>query len=273
MSRPFSIQTVAIASGKGGVGKTQLALNVSAALAALHRRVLLFDADLALGSAASAAGLQAGHSMVDVLAGRIGLREAILRGPQGIRLAPARPDGAVVNLNTHQQAGLIHSVSELADDLDSMLVDLPSGINDIAVNFACASQEVIIVLCDEPASIAAAFATIKAVNRRSGKFRFPIVCNMVRNVGEGKALFAKLLSACDDELEVALHYLGHIPYDENVRLASQSQQLLLDMAPQCRAARAIRTLAEKVAQLPPPAAPSGNLEFFVENLVQVGSAS
>jgi flagellar biosynthesis protein FlhG len=271
VSRPHTIQTVAIASGKGGVGKTQIALNLSAALAALHRRVILLDADLALGNAAIAAGLQAEFSNADVAAGQVGLRDAILSGPGSISLAPARPNGSSNHLNAHQQASLIYSFSELADDLDSVIIDLPSGINDLAVNFACASQEVVIVVCDEPASIIAAFATIKAINSSNGKFRFAVVSNLVRNAGEGKSLFGKLVSACDDELEVALHYLGHIPHDDNMRLASQTQQLLLDMAPRCRAARAIRSLAEKVAQLPPPAAPSGNLEFFVEKLVQAGS--
>lgn len=270
MSRPHTIQTVAIASGKGGTGKTQIALNLSAALAAIHRRVLLLDADLALGNVAIAAGLEAERSVADVARGQVKLKDVLLKGPSGVSLAPARPDGSVQDLNPHQQANLIHSFNQLADEVDTLVVDIASGLGEGSLSFACASQEVLILVCDEPASLSGALAVIKGINGKNGKFRFPVICNRVRNAGEGKSLFARLQSACDDDLEVALHYLGHIPADENLRLASQSQQLLLDVAPQSRAAQAIRSLAEKVAKLPPPAAPTGNLEFFVENLIQAG---
>jgi flagellar biosynthesis protein FlhG len=267
-----SIQVIAVAGGKGGVGKTQLVLNLGRALADLGRRVVLLDADIALGDLATAMGMQPSQTLEDVIAGRARIGEVLLEGPGGLRLLPAPISAgraALAGLDLHQQAALVHAFNDLSDQLDSLIIDTAPGLSDATLGLISASQEVIIVITGEPASIANARATIAALSETRGLFRFRVVANMVRNAQEAKAAFAKLNLACEDSLDVALHFLGHIPFDDNLRLAAQEQRLLLDLAPRSRAALAVASLADKVAQLPPPAAPSGNLEFFVENLIHL----
>jgi flagellar biosynthesis protein FlhG len=264
-----SIQVIAVASGKGGVGKTQLALNLGRALAAMHRRVVLLDAGLAFGDLSTAANLEPLRTIEDVVAGRARLVDVLHESSGGFGIVPtATGSPAMATLGVHQQAALIHAFTELSGEIDALIVDTASGLNETNLGFMSACQEVIIVITPEPASIRNARALIAILNETRGVFRFRVMANMVRNAEEGKQAFRRLNGACEDSLDVALHFLGHIPLDEQLRQASLQQTILLDAAPRSRAALAIRSVAEKVAQLPLPAAPSGNLEFFVETLVR-----
>lgn len=266
-SRP--IQVIAVTSGKGGVGKTQLSVNLGMALAEMERRVVLFDADLALGDAAVAAGVKPGKTIADVVAGKASLGDVLVEGPGGMRLVPASSGTpGMAALSAQQHATIIHGFAALGDQLDVLLVDTATGLGDAVVNFVCASREVIVIICNEPASIMDAYALIKLLSEERGLFRFRVVANMARNAQDGKAAFSALNAACDDSLDVALLYLGHIPFDDNMRIASQKCKPLLEVAPRCRATQAIRGLAEKIDRLPSHGEPSGSLEFFVEQLVQ-----
>lgn len=267
---PFRpIQVVAVTSGKGGVGKTQLSVNLSVALASMHRRVVLLDADFGLGNADLLMGLQPETTIADVIAGQASLQDILMEGPGGIRFVPASSGvQGMTALSGQQHAALIHGFGALSDDLDVLVVDTASGISETVVNFVSASQEVILVICGEPASVADARALVKVLSEERGVFRFRVVANMVRNAQEGKTAFAALNAACEDSLDVALHYLGHVPFDEHMRLAAQKRKPLLEVAPRSRGAQAIRVLAEKIDRLPPSAVPSGQLEFFVEQLVR-----
>lgn len=266
-SRP--VQVIAVTSGKGGVGKTQLSVNLGMALADMHRRVLLLDGDFGLGSVALVSGVKPEKTIADVIAGKASLRDILLEGPGGMRLVPAASGSqAMAELSPQQHAAVIHSFSALSKELDVLLVDTATGVGDAVVNLVCASREVLIVICNEPASIMDAYALIKLLSEDRGLFRFRVVANMARNAQEGKAAFAALSAACDDSLDVALLYLGHIPYDDNIRLAAQKRKPLLEIAPRCRATQAIRGLAEKLDRLPSHGEPSGHLEFFVEQLLR-----
>lgn len=267
MKHTRSIQVIAVASGKGGVGKTQLSLNLGRALAALHRRVVLLDGDFAMGDLTIAADLTPSQTVEDVVAGRARLVDVMLEGAGGVRVVPA-PVGsrAMAKIGLHQQASLIHAFKELSAEVDAVIVDNASGLNDLTLGLASACQEIVVVITPDPTSIHNAHALIAALSETRGLFRFRVITNMVRNGQEGKQAFRRLNSACEDS-DVALHFLGHIPLDEQLRQASLEQSILLDTAPRSRAAIAIRSIAEKVLQLPPPAVPSGKLEFFVETLV------
>lgn len=267
MTHSRAVQVVAVTSGKGGVGKTQLSRHLSMALADLGRRVLLLDGNLGLGEAAPAAGIQPQKTIAHVIAGENRLADIVMEGPGGIRIIPGAAGlPSLTALSAHQYAALIHSFSEVADQLDIMVVDTATGISDMVLNFAAASHQVLVVVCNEPASISAAQNLVRLLSEDRGLFRFRVVVNGVRNAQEAKRTFDKLLSACDS-LDVALHFLTHIPQDENLRTAARKECSLFDLAPRCRATQAIRQLARKVDQLPLPSAPSGHLEFFVESLV------
>lgn len=270
-SRP--VQVIAITGGKGGVGKTNISINLAVGLADLRRRVLLLDADLGLANIDILLGLKAQHTLADVLAGQCSLQNVIVQGPSGIRIVPASSGvKQMAGLSVQEHAALIHEFSTLNDQIDILLVDTAAGISDTVVSFVRASHEVLIIVCDEPSSITDAYALIKILNKDYGVQRFRVVANMVRSVQEGTNLFNKLNLVCSRFLDVALQYVGHVPFDEQVRKAVQRQKSLLEFAPRCKASQAIRTLAQKVDQWPLPSNPRGHLEFFVERLLQTASA-
>jgi len=272
MSQSRPIQVIAVSGGKGGVGKSNISVNLSVALAELRRRVVLMDADLGLANIDVLLGLRADKTLADVLSGDVSLREVLLQGPGGIHIVPASSGvSQMVALGPHEHASLIHAFSELAEQMDVLIIDTAAGISETVVSFVRASQEVLVVVCDEPSSITDAYALIKLLAKEHGVQRFRVVANMTRSPQEGRNMFNKLNSACERFLDVSLQYTGNIPFDENVRKAVQKQKSLMEFAPQSKAAQAIRALAKKVDEWPLPTGPSGHLEFFVERLLMASA--
>ena len=263
------VQVIAVTSGKGGVGKTNIAVNLSIALAELGRRVMLMDADLALANVDVVLGLTPKLTLEDVINGDCDLCDVLLEGPAGIRIVPAASGAKVmVQLSAAQYSGLIQTFSTLSEDLDVLIIDTADGIGESVVHFVRAAQEAIVVVCDEPASIADAYALIKLLNRDHGVSCFRILANMVYTPQEGRNLFGKLTRIAERFLDVSLHYLGAVPYDESVRKAVQKQKAVYEAFPRSKSALAYKAIAQKVDGWPLADSPRGNLEFFVERLVQ-----
>ena len=264
-----SVQVVAVTGGKGGVGKTNVSVNLALALAELGRRVVLMDADLGLANVDVQLGLRPQATLADVLSGTCSLREVMVNGPGGIRIVPAASGAAeLVNLGPREHAGLIQAFCDIGDELDILLIDTAAGIGDSVVSFVRAAQEVIVVVCDEPPSITDASALNTLLSRDHGVTRFRVLANMVHSPQEGHNVFNKLLQVTDRFLDVALQYVGAVPYDESVRKAAQKQRATFDLFPRSRVSLAIRTIARKVDAWPRPSTPRGHLEFFLERLVQ-----
>ena len=268
------VQVIAVTSGKGGVGKTSVAVNLSLALAQLGQRVMLLDGDLGLANVNVSLGLPPQQTLVDVIEGRCELREVIHQGPGGIRIVPASSGNQnMSHLTSAQYAGLIQAFSDVDDDLDVLVIDTAAGIGDSVVNFVRAAQEVLIVVCDEPTSIANAYALIKVLNRDCGMNRFYVLANMVQGEQQGRSLFRKLSKVTDSFLDVSLHYAGAVPYDENMLKALKSQRALHEAFPRSKGALAFKSLAQRVNGWPLPSSARGHLEFFVERLVRQRSAA
>jgi flagellar biosynthesis protein FlhG len=267
------VQVIAVTGGKGGVGKTNVSVNLSLALADLGRRVMLMDADLGLANVDVLLGLSVKRTLADVVEGRCELRDVIIQGPGGIRIVPAASGTqSMVNLTPRQHAGLIQAFSEIGENLDVLIVDTAAGIGDSVVSFVRAAQEVVVVVCDEPTSITDAYALIKLLNRDHGMNRFRVLANMAHNPQEGRNLFAKLTKVTDRFLDVSLQFVGAVPYDEAIRKAVQKQRAVYDVFPRSKCALTFKAIAQKVDAWPLPANPRGHLEFFVERLVQQSTA-
>lgn len=274
MASNHPIKVIAVTGGKGGVGKTNVSVNLSIALAELRRRVVLMDADLGLANVDVLLGLQAKYTIADVLDGSKTLREILVNGPGGIKVVPAASGvQQMAGLSHQEHAGIVNAFSELSDQMDVLVVDTAAGISDTVVSFVRASQEVIVVVCDEPSSITDAYALMKLLNVEYGVFRFRVIANMTRSTQEGINLFNKLNTVCEKFLDVSLQYMGPVPFDENVRKAVQKRTPLLSFAPRSKAALAIRALAQKVDAWPVQSSPRGHLEFFIERLLQTSHAS
>lgn len=270
MSKPHPVQVIAVSGGKGGVGKSNISVNLGIALAQKGRRVVLLDADLGLANIDVLLGITANRNMADVLAGDCDLRDILVNGPGGIRIVPASSGTQrMTQLSSMEHAGLINAFSELGDQIDVLIVDTAAGISESVVSFLRASQELLLVVCDEPTSITDCYALIKLMNRDYATNRFRILANQVRNEQEGRHLFEKLTRVTERFLDVALQYVGMVPYDEAVKKAVQRQKAVLEAYPRAKASLAIKALAEKVDSWPLPSSPRGHLEFFVERLVEV----
>ena len=163
---------------------------------------------------------------------------------------------------------MVRAFSDLSQQADVLIVDTAAGISDSVITFSKASQEIVVVVCDEPTSITDAYALIKVLNADHGVKRFQILANMVADDRQGRQLYGKVAAVADHYLEVSLGYLGHIPFDEQLRSAVKRQTPVISAYPYSNSARAFKNLAERVNSLPLLPSANGNLEFFVERTVQ-----
>ncbi|CAH0534097.1 Flagellum site-determining protein YlxH [Vibrio stylophorae] len=268
LTQPTSTKVITVTGGKGGVGKTNVSLNMAVAMAKQGKKVMVFDADLGLANVDVMLGLRSTLNLSHVLAGRCELEDIIVEGPYGVKIVPAASGTrSMAELNEAQHAGLIRAFSSLEEHVDVMIVDTAAGISDMVLSFSRAAQDVIVVVCDEPTSITDAYALIKILSREYQVPRFKVVANMVRSYREGRELFTKLTRVTERFLTANLELVACIPLDDNVRQSVKRQKLVVDAAPRSPAALALNSLATKAATWPVPSNPSGHLEFFVEKLL------
>ncbi|MBO9871988.1 MULTISPECIES: MinD/ParA family ATP-binding protein [Xanthomonas] len=269
------VRTIAVTGGKGGVGKTNISVNLSMALADMGKRTLLLDADLGLANVDVLLGLTPKFTVADLVAGRCTLEEVLIDMPNGLMVVPAASGRRyMAELPPAQHVGLVNVFSELQRELDIMIVDTAAGITDSVLTFCQAAQDAVVVVCDEPASITDAYALIKVLSRERGVDRVQIVANMVRDLNEGRLLYDKLSRVCEKFLgDVSLNYLGCVPQDDWLRLSVQRQQPVVKAYPSSPSAQAISEIARRTARWQAPTAPRGNVEFFVERIIQRGVAA
>lgn len=262
------VKVIAVTGGKGGVGKSNVSVNLSIALSQLGHRVMLLDADLGLANVDIMLGLKTKFNLANVLDGECELKDIIVQGPHGLQIVPASSGTkSMAELSSIQHAGIIQAFSDIGHDIDYLIIDTAAGITDMVVNFVQAAQDVLAVVCDEPTSITDVYALMKVLNKDHNIVRFHVLANMVKTSQEGRDLFATLSSVCNRFLDVTLNYLGSVPFDDNVRKAVKKQKPLVDAFPRSPASIAIKSLSKKVQQWPVPKDASGQIEFFMERLV------
>ncbi|MEM1435620.1 MAG: MinD/ParA family protein [Pseudomonadota bacterium] len=262
------IQVIAVTGGKGGIGKTNVSVNLGVALARKGRRVTLLDADFGLANVDVLLGLKPARTLKEVIDGVCGLSEVQLDGPEGMKIVPAASGlQEMASLSAEQQAAVIRAFSDIAHGMDVLLIDTAAGISSDVVRFLCAAQEVLVVTCDEPTAITDAYALIKVLNQNHGMSRVRLLANMVRGEAEGLRLYDKLQTVCERFLDITLLYAGCVPQDDAVRRSVQKQQPVVELYPASPAAKAFGRLADTVDSWPIPARPSGHLSFFVDRML------
>lgn len=262
-------RAIAIASGKGGVGKSTTAIAVSIAMAQMGRRVVLFDADLGLANIDVLLGLKGRYDISHVLSGEVPLNEVILEGPAGISVIPGGSGLAgLASASDRERAGLIHALSDVADATDVLIVDTPAGIGPNTLQFCSASQEVVVVVCDDPASLTDAYALIKVLNQDAGRDRFRVIVNMATSESHGKLLFRRLVATTSRFLDVSVDLAGVVPYDAEVVNWARRQKSVLTGQPLAPVSQAFKKVAQMSDNWPRPRGAQGQLEFFLESLIQ-----
>jgi flagellar biosynthesis protein FlhG len=265
------VKVIAVTSGKGGVGKTNICANLAISMSMLGRRVMLLDADLGLANVDVLLGLQPAHSLADVVSGERRLQDVIVTGPAGVRVIPGASGlSEMADLTPAQHAGIVHAFSELTEDLDALLVDTAAGISEGVLRFCEAANEVLVVVCDEPTSITDAYALIKVLSTERNVSRFRVITNMTHQGGDGRSLFEKLLRVTERFLQVTLDHAGSVPYDDRVWRAVQLQTPFVTAFPASLAAGALKKLAHRADNWEGPRSARGNIEFFVERLLRSG---
>lgn len=266
-------QVIAVASGKGGVGKTNVAANLAVAFGKSRGNAMLLDADLALANVDVLLDLQPRFNLSHVVNGESDLLSTMLPGPAGISIVPASSGNwSMVDLPPVSRLAIIQAFSDLETHPDALIVDTPAGISGAVAQFVTAAQRAVVVVCDEPASITDAYALIKVLANNHGLQRFDIVTNQTRSDWEGRVLFSKLERVADQYLNVVLRHLGNVPYDEYLKRAVQEQCAVVDAYPQCAASRAFTAIAARIEKDRREAPPSGGIQFFFEQLLRTDTS-
>ena len=264
-----SIRVVAVTSGKGGVGKTNVTANLAVALAHLGRRVMVLDADLGLGNLDVLLGLTPRYSLADVLTGQRRLRDVLVTGPGGITVLPAGSGFQnLTALTDAQMRDLQSEMDDLQEQTDVLLIDTGAGIGRNVTSFATMAQDIIVVAAPEPTSLTDAYALMKVLSTQHSERRFRLLVSMTRNATDGRDVYRKLSLVSERYLHISIDFLGSIPYDPRLVEAVCQQRPLVELYPQSKAAQAFLSLAHDVADWPLPESPKGGLQFFWKSLLR-----
>ena len=244
---PSRIQVIAVSSGKGGVGKSNVVANLAVAAARQGRKVLIMDADLALGNVDILLGLTPQYTIEDVLSGQRGLKDVLVTGPEGIRLLPATSGGQAFTQLTHeQQLHLQSAFLQLASPPDLLLIDCAAGISANVLYFSVVAHETLVVVSPDPTSLTDAYALVKILSTRYHLRTFRMLVNKVKHTQEGKDVFRKLSLVTDRFLNISLDYLGCVPADDYVTMAVAQQRAVCDVYPRAPASRAFSSLVKSL---------------------------
>jgi len=258
-------QVIAVGSGKGGVGKTNLAVNLSLAMAESGKRVWLLDADMGLANVDVVMGLRVRYTLGHVLSGEKRLEEIMISGPWGLRIIPGASGLAdIANLPIAAQDRLLQQVALLNDQPDVLLLDTGAGINMNVLRFLHAAQEVIVVATPEPTSITDAYALVKVLGRSAQAPRLSLVVNWARDQNEAEITARKLAEVIRRFLDVEINLLGSLPHDPHLSHAVRQQKPLLLAYPRSPYAVHLRRLGQALGAEPPesPSGPSPLRNFF-----------
>jgi flagellar biosynthesis protein FlhG len=254
---------IGISSGKGGVGKTSISVNLALQLARQGQRVCLFDADLGLANVNILLGLQPRHTLADVIEGRVALREIVIQGQDGIDIIPGSSGiERMADLEADQMQDLVSSFASL-DDYDWVLLDTSSGINRNVLCFSLSAPELLVVVNTEPTSLTDAYALLKILfhNDYAGAVR--VVVNQAKSLAAGELTYDKFRKAVRLYLERDIPLLGVVPQDAGMPESVTAQQALVARDPNSRAARRLQQMAtELLASAAPDTSIAGMEDYW-----------
>jgi flagellar biosynthesis protein FlhG len=262
------VKVMSFTSGKGGVGKTHIVVNLAYALQHLGARVMILDADLGLANVDVLLGLAPRFNIQHVLAGQKTLAEVLVKGPAGMTILPASSGVQdLVHLTEGQRLQLLAELDALETQIDFLFVDTGAGISANVMYFNMAAQDIIVVVTPEPTSMTDAYALMKVLATKYAEKNFKVVLNAVANAAEAKDVFRRLSTVAERFLNISLDYLGFVVYDTAFSQAVRQQKPLLELYPASGAAGCFRNLARRVLEAPPGGHSKGNIQFFWQRLL------
>lgn len=258
-----------VTSGKGGVGKTNIAVNLACALAKAGKRVLLLDADLGLANVDVIMGITPPYNLFHLFHEDIPLDKIMFATDYGFRILPASSGiSEMLSLGPGEKTTLLEAMDGLEEELDYLIVDTGAGINENVLYFNLAVQQRIVVLTPEPTSLTDAYALIKIMRQNHKVSHFKILVNMAQDEKTAKEVYTRLYKACDHFLTgVSLDYMGAIPRDPAVRNGVLAQKPFSVGAPDSPAAKAVAKVANMIQTWDVPSSLDGNIKFFWKRLL------
>ncbi len=265
------LRVYAITSGKGGVGKSNIVINLALAFDQMGKNVLIIDGDLGLANIDVLLGLTPKYNIHHVFEGEKTINDILLNGPGNIKIMPASSGvQELAELHDEQKLFLMEMLEVLEENIDVLLIDTGAGISDNVIYFNLAAQEKIVVITPEPTSLTDAYAMIKVLHTRYGERHFRILVNLVKDDKEALNIYNQISKVADSFLDgLSLDYLGFIPRDHNLPRAVMKQQAMLHLYPDSPASQVFPTLAKRLQAIKPGRS-DGNIRFFRHRLFSLG---
>ncbi len=265
------IVTIAVTSGKGGVGKTNIVTAIGLAMREMNKKVLILDADLGLGNIDVLLNITPKYTLKDVLDGNKHLKEIIVEGPKGIKILPASSGiQELTQLDEFQRLHILDEFERLEQDFDILLIDTGAGISNNVAFFCMAAREIVVVTTPEPTAITDAYALIKVLFTRYQEKEFKILVNYVTNEKEAIEVYKRISTVADRFLQISLDYLGYIPKDDMITKAVKSQKSFFEIYPDSEASRNINAVAKKIIEEAKKDI-KGTIQFFFGRLNYMGN--
>ncbi len=270
MQKPTHTQVIGITSGRSGVGKTTVSVNLAVALHDMGYDVMILDANSSASNAQAALGTHCPLNLSHFISGEKNLKDIILSRHYGIKLiAGAKTIESMTTLNGDQATRAFQQFSDLEESLDFLIIDLPPGTDPSVLSFmACTGRRLIVVRSDKD-GLADAYAMIKILCSDFGLDRIYIIVNAAKSDEDGKNLFNHLNTVSTKFLNRELHYLGCIKQDELMMEASENHKAVTEFAPTSQAAHDIRHLALATSELDRKQYTEGGLGHFVERIIHL----
>lgn len=246
-----SARVITVTSGKGGVGKTSLSVNLALQLRQQGKKVVILDADFGLANVEIMLGIRPQYNLADLIFNNKSIEEIITEGPMGVGfISGGSGVQDLVNLDKEKLKKLIAKLVKLDSLYDVIIIDTGAGIADSVIEFVLSSPEVLLVVTPEPTSITDAYSLLKAVNRKKEFNReqksIKVVANRVDNPEEGQEIFDKISVVVSKFLNIQLEYLGYIPLDKQLITAVLEQKPISIHNPESESALRIRSICGKL---------------------------
>lgn len=267
--RKSQARVIAITSGKGGVGKTNIVANLGYSLSRLGKKVMILDADLGLGNLDVLLGVAPKFNISHVIRGEKSMAEIVEEGPGQMKILPAASGIQDLTQLTHEQKMQVFTdLDRLIDDMDLLLIDTAAGISSNVMDFNVMAHEIMVVVSPEPTSITDAYALMKVLSLKYSEKSCKLVVNMAASPKEAQDVFRQLELVTDRFLDIHIDYLGCVLRDDKLTRSVKQQRLVSDLYPESRAGRGFNDLARRVVKLAPASRPKGNTNLFWHHLVR-----